>query len=172
MTEISMVDAIGEPAMYEQLAEEANELAHAAQKMARILRGENPTSVTEEEARRNLVEEFTDTMQSAIELNLGIDAQLAKEKRKRFWERWEEKDDTRIAERSVAIRKSRATRPIINYDYSDVIQPIKMWECPTCHAHYSYIDHKAGYCMACGQHIDWTNESILKWRREHGKRTL
>lgn len=26
MTEISMVDAIGEPAMYEQLAEECNEL--------------------------------------------------------------------------------------------------------------------------------------------------
>ncbi len=42
-------------------------------------------------------------------------------------------------------------------------------ECPTCHAHYSYIDHKAGYCMACGQHIDWTNESILKWRREQEK---
>ena len=87
MIKIEMVDAIGKPAMYEQLAEEAGELAHAAQKMARILRGENPTPVTEEEARRNLVEKFTDTMQSAIELNLGIDAQLAKEKRKRFWER-------------------------------------------------------------------------------------
>lgn len=172
MTEISILDMIGEPAMYEQLAEEANELAHAAQKMARILRGENPTPVTEEEAMKNLVEEFTDTLQSAIELNLSIDVQLAKEKRERFWERWEKKGDARITEISVAIRKSKATRPIIHFDYADLIQPIKMWECPTCHAHYSYIDHKAGYCMACGQHIDWTNESILKWRREHGKRTL
>lgn len=172
MTEISMVDMIGEPAMYEQLAEEANELAHAAQKMARILRGENPTPVTEEEAMKNLVEEFTDTLQSAIELNLSIDVQLAKEKRKRFLERWEKKGDARITEISVAIRKSKATRPIIHFDYADLIKPIKMWECPTCHAHYSYIDHKAGYCMACGQHIDWTDESILKWRKEHGKRTL
>lgn len=48
MTEISILDAIGEPAMYEMLAEEATELAHAAQKMARILRGEKPTPVTEE----------------------------------------------------------------------------------------------------------------------------
>lgn len=149
MTEISMVDMIGEPAMYEQLAEEANELAHAAQKMARILRGENPTPVTEEEAMKNLVEEFTDTLQSAIELNLSIDVQLAKEKRKRFLERWEKKGDARITEISVAIRKSKATRPIIHFDYADLIKPIKMWECPTCHVHYSYIDHKAGYCMAC-----------------------
>lgn len=90
MAKIEIVDAIGKPAMYELLAEEAGELAHAAQKMARILRGENPTPVTEEEAMKNLVEEFTDTMQSAIELDLRIDTQLAKEKKKKFWTRWEE----------------------------------------------------------------------------------
>lgn len=172
MTEISMVDAIGEPAMYEQLAEECNELGKAALKLARVLRGENPTPLTEEAARAKVIEEFTDVAQITGELDLIIDVDQQDKKRRRFWERWEKKDDTRIAEISVAIRKSKATRPIINYDYADLIQPIKMWECPTCHAHYSYIDHKAGYCMACGQHIDWTNESILKWRREHGKRTL
>ena len=52
MTEISILDMIGEPAMYEQLAEEANELAHAAQKMARIQRGENPTPVTDEALKK------------------------------------------------------------------------------------------------------------------------
>lgn len=176
MTEISILDAIGVPAMYEMLAEEATELAHAAQKMARIQRGENPTPVTEEEARKNLTEEFTDVIQCASELGLEADEEQISEKKVRFESRWIEanqewQDDTKIAE-SVAIRKSKAKRPIINYDYADVIQPIKMWECPTCHAHYSYIDHKAGYCMACGQHIDWTDESILKWRKEHGKRTL
>lgn len=172
MIKIEMVDAIGKPAMYEQLAEEAGELAHAAQKMARILRGENPTSVTEEEARRNLVEEFTDTMQSAIELNLGIDAQLAKEKRKRFWERWEEKDDTRIAERSVAIRKSKAIRPLYEIDLADLVHPVKEWRYPTCDSFYGEPLMKWSYCPCCGQHIDWTDETILKWRKEHGKRTL
>ena len=34
---------VSEAGRYEQLAEEAVELAHAAMKKARILRGENPT---------------------------------------------------------------------------------------------------------------------------------
>lgn len=41
-----MIEAIGSPAMLEQLAEEATELAQAALKAARILRKENPTPVT------------------------------------------------------------------------------------------------------------------------------
>ena len=45
-----MIEKIGEPAMLEQLAEEAAELSHAALKLARIIRGENPTPVTEVEA--------------------------------------------------------------------------------------------------------------------------
>ena len=50
------------PVLYEQLAEEAVELAHAALKMARIMRDESPTPVTEEEARQKLVEEYTDVV--------------------------------------------------------------------------------------------------------------
>ncbi len=42
----TVCDMIGEPAVYEQLAEECSELAKAALKMARILRNENPTPVT------------------------------------------------------------------------------------------------------------------------------
>lgn len=41
-----MIEIVGKPAMFEQLAEEATELAQATLKMARKLRGENPTPKT------------------------------------------------------------------------------------------------------------------------------
>ena len=53
---------LSEPVRLEQLAEEAAELAHAALKLARILRGENPTPVSEAEAREALVREIADVM--------------------------------------------------------------------------------------------------------------
>lgn len=53
---------LSEPARLEQLAEEASELAHAALKLARILRGESPTPVVEAQARENLVEEIADVL--------------------------------------------------------------------------------------------------------------
>ena len=56
---------IGEPACYEQLAEECAELGHAALKVARILRGENPTPVSKEEALRQVDEELGDVLLSA-----------------------------------------------------------------------------------------------------------
>jgi NTP pyrophosphatase (non-canonical NTP hydrolase) len=43
-----------------QLAEECAELSQAALKLRRVLTGINPTPVTAEEARRNLVEEAAD----------------------------------------------------------------------------------------------------------------
>lgn len=55
-----LIDEIGEPAALELLAEECTELAHAALKLARIKRGENPTPTTEEEAIDNLIEEMAD----------------------------------------------------------------------------------------------------------------
>lgn len=51
---------VGEPAALEQLAEECSELAKAALKKARILRRENPTPVSIEEANLDLIEEFND----------------------------------------------------------------------------------------------------------------
>ena len=57
----NLVDYIGEPAMYEQLAEECVELSHAALKLARYLRGENKVhGHTEEDLRDHLCEEFAD----------------------------------------------------------------------------------------------------------------
>lgn len=45
-----MIEKIGAPAMCEQAAEECTELAKAFLKLARIIRNENPTPVTMEEA--------------------------------------------------------------------------------------------------------------------------
>lgn len=53
---------LSEPVRLEQLAEEAAELAHAALKLSRILRGENSTPVPEESARKHLTEEIADVM--------------------------------------------------------------------------------------------------------------
>lgn len=86
---------IGQAAMYEQLAEEASELTHAALKMARVLRNENPTPVLEREARQNVYEEFTDVYQCAEELGVTYSRIQIRDKTRRFLKRWEEskKDD-------------------------------------------------------------------------------
>ena len=78
---------IGKPALLEQLAEEAAELAKVALKHARILRGENPTPVTEKEACDSVIEEYTDVVQCAIELNLEIDQHQLIRKDKRWNDR-------------------------------------------------------------------------------------
>lgn len=51
---------IGVAALYENLAEEAIELAHAALKTARALRNENPTPITTNEADNHVLEELQD----------------------------------------------------------------------------------------------------------------
>ena len=51
--------------LYEQLAEEAAELAQAANKMARAMRGTNPTPKSEMEAYHSVIEEYTDVINVA-----------------------------------------------------------------------------------------------------------
>ena len=48
--------------LFSQLAEEAVELAHAANKMARIIRGTNPTPKNKDQVANEIIEEFTDIM--------------------------------------------------------------------------------------------------------------
>lgn len=79
-----MVERIGEPAMLEQLAEEATELAKAALKKARVIRKENPTPVTLEEANANLIEETADVIQCIRDLSIPIDEEQMKRKTERF----------------------------------------------------------------------------------------
>ena len=58
MTDI--IEQIGAPALLENYAEECMEAAHAAMKMARYLRGENPTDAEYEDLVRHLHEETAD----------------------------------------------------------------------------------------------------------------
>ena len=58
----TIVERIGEPAFFEQLAEECSELAQAALKSARKYRGENPTPKTIDECYDALQEEIADVM--------------------------------------------------------------------------------------------------------------
>lgn len=87
-----MLENIGEPAMLEQMAEECCELSQALLKRARILRNENPTPVTEEEADANVIEEWSDVMQCALELKLtnATDWYQIARKTERFVRRFEE----------------------------------------------------------------------------------
>jgi hypothetical protein len=84
-----IVNRIGAAAMYEQLAEEAAELAHAALKNARVLRGENPTPVTPSLAFDMVIEEYSDVVQCARELNLYPSEDQIRKKERRFLERWD-----------------------------------------------------------------------------------
>lgn len=58
----NMFEKIEESIIYEQLAEECSELAHISLKMARKLRGNNPTPMTKEEILEGLNEEIADVM--------------------------------------------------------------------------------------------------------------
>ena len=57
---MNIIDTIGIPAVLEQLAEESSELSKAALKVSRILRKENPTPITLDEALADLEEEAND----------------------------------------------------------------------------------------------------------------
>ena len=67
---MNIIEEIGTAAMLEQLAEECNELGKAALKLARIIRKNNPTPVTEEQAKENLCEEAGDVI-NCIEMLEG-----------------------------------------------------------------------------------------------------
>lgn len=71
-------------ALYEQLAEEASELAQAALKLSRIYRNENPTPISMLEAVDNLQEEFTDLLLVSEILGLVPNEALKKEKAYRW----------------------------------------------------------------------------------------
>ena len=102
-----LVDFIGVPAMLEQTAEEATELAFACLKLARYIRGENKVhNRTEDELYDNLVEEIADMNRCFKELYKGniVDhgrvTKMATVKLRRMEERlsWEDKNATKESE--------------------------------------------------------------------------
>ena len=94
---MNTIRKIGKPALLELAAEEATELAHACLKMARKLRDENPTPLSEKEIRDKVAEEVADVYLcvDAVLYELGIPAKqildIEAEKKKRWRQRMEEK---------------------------------------------------------------------------------
>lgn len=78
---------LSKPCLYDQLAEEATELAHAAIKMSRILRGENPAPVTPQFVEHMVNEEYNDLMNVVHILGLCEDKDMQREKIRRWIER-------------------------------------------------------------------------------------
>lgn len=85
---MDIIKEIGTAAMLEQLAEECTELGKAALKMARIIRKDNPTPVTIEQAKENLCEESSDVI-TCIEMLKNADVLFVDDnKRNAKIERW------------------------------------------------------------------------------------
>lgn len=85
---------VGTAAMFEALAEEAAELAHASLKVARRMRKENPTPESLDQALRNTAEEFSDVALCALALELRPDEKVMEKK----LERWEQRLEVKRAE--------------------------------------------------------------------------
>ena len=89
---MSIIETIGTEAVLEQLAEESAELAQAALKLARKMRGVNPTPKEEDECWDNLIEEMADVKVCEEQLQLGcgfwkVLNDIAQEKTARWEER-------------------------------------------------------------------------------------
>lgn len=82
-------DNVSYPARLEQLAEEASELAHAALKLSRIIRGESPTPTSQQKAYEKLEEEFSDVTLMAYLCDLEASDSYMEYKAERFEKRIE-----------------------------------------------------------------------------------
>lgn len=85
---MKIVEEIGYAAALEQLAEECSELAHAALKLARIMRKDNPTPVGKDEAYSKLSEEANDVILCLEELlvaGLYCDSSALREIKRQRW---------------------------------------------------------------------------------------
>lgn len=90
MFDKEIIKQVGAPALFEGVAEEAVELAKAALKVARIMRKENPTPVTLDEAAREVVVEYSDLRVYIDILRILVDGEVYDEKKQRFIERLKE----------------------------------------------------------------------------------
>lgn len=90
MFDKEIIKQVGAPALFEGVAEEAVELAKAALKVARIMRKENPTPVTLDEAAREVVVEYSDLRVYLDILRILVDAEVYDDKKQRFIERLKE----------------------------------------------------------------------------------
>ena len=92
----TIYEATPDPALYEMLSEECAELCHAALKVARILRRENPTPVSLEEAFNNMLEEVSDVQLCMTVLALEPKREIVEQKMQRWVDRiegWKQKNE-------------------------------------------------------------------------------
>ena len=87
MFDREIINQVGAPALFEGIAEEAVELAKAALKTARVMRKENPTPVTLDDAAREVVVEYSDLRVYIDILRIYVDAEVYDEKKPRFIDR-------------------------------------------------------------------------------------
>jgi NTP pyrophosphatase (non-canonical NTP hydrolase) len=82
----TVVDKMPVASLLEGMAEECAELAQGALKLARIIRGENPTPVTKEAAIQWVQEEIADLMlYIAVLREVGIEAEKCEVKKLTRW---------------------------------------------------------------------------------------
>lgn len=79
-------------ALYEQLAEESVELAHACLKAARAIRKESPTPVTEFEALKQIHQEYNDVLTVTRVMGIVPNEDMIDEKMTRWARRIEEQN--------------------------------------------------------------------------------
>nr|DAF49593.1 MAG TPA: NTP-PPase-like protein [Myoviridae sp. ctuev19] len=96
-SDFEVICSLGEPALLEQLAEECSELAHAALKMARLERGENPTPKAKIDCESALMEEIAD-----VHLCLGVISS--------HFECYNKLDDIEISKRERWVQRIREAR--------------------------------------------------------------
>ena len=87
---IKQIKDIPRAAIYEQLAEEAAELAKAALKYARILRAENPTPIEPTEAFKAVEEEYSDVVLLTRVLHISPKERIISDKMERWNKRLNE----------------------------------------------------------------------------------
>lgn len=88
----------------DQMAEEATELSHAAQKLARIIRGNSPSPVTLVQAIEKLKSEFADVVTCSIcltEKGFCLDGEDVNEMIKNKICRWAERLEAKSNEKGV-----------------------------------------------------------------------
>lgn len=90
----TIIDTVGMPAYLEQLAEECAELCQASLKLARVIRKENPTPKSYEEAVNDFNEESADVSllineiyQETLLINRSLVFKTMKEKQNRWLKR-------------------------------------------------------------------------------------
>ena len=84
---LAAANELSYPARLEGLAEEATEVAQAALKLARVIRGENPTPKKRAEAVLELIEELSDLELCRMSVGLEYDEETIDKKLDRWLSR-------------------------------------------------------------------------------------